>query len=78
METLKAIYARIKAVGRRVQAKAVIAGLWLLYWLGFGPVRALMVLFRSARLHDVPADAPTFWLDVPAADYNLDQLTHQS
>lgn len=78
METLKAIYARIKAVGRRVQARAVIAGLWLLYWLGFGPVRLLMVLFRNDRLRDVPADAPSFWLEVPADDYDLDHLSHQS
>jgi hypothetical protein len=78
METLEAIYARIKAVGRRVQARAVIGGLWILYWLGFGAVRVLVGLFRRDLLQRVSPDAPSFWLEVPRGDYDLDQLSQQS
>jgi len=78
METLKAIYRRIKAVGRRVQARAIIAGLWLLYWLGFGPVKLLMALFRRDLLAAGDPDAPSFWLEVPPADYDPTQLGHMS
>ncbi len=78
METLKAIYGRIKAIGRRVQARAVIVGLWLLYWLGLGPVRLVMALFRRDLLTSVDPDAPTFWLEVSPQDYDPSQLPHQS
>ncbi len=78
METLKRIYARIKAVGRRVQARAVIVGLWLLYWTGFGPVRVLMGIVRRDLLEESDPDAASFWLEVPALDYDPSQLEHQS
>jgi hypothetical protein len=78
METLKAIYARIKAIGRRVQARAVIVGLWSLYWLGFGPVKLLMTLFRRDLLDEGDPQAPSFWLEASPADYDPAQLEHQS
>ncbi len=78
MEKLAAIYRRIKALGRRVQAKAVIAGLWLLYWLGFPTVKLLMMLFRRDLLTAGDPDAPSFWLEVPPSDYDPTQLDHMS
>jgi hypothetical protein len=78
METLRAVYRRIAAVGRRVQARVVLMGLWLLYWLGFGPVRVLVAFFRPELLEDPAEDAPSFWLEVPPQDYDPSTLPHQS
>jgi hypothetical protein len=78
MERLKAIFERIKAVGRRVQARAVIAGLWLLYRLGFGPVKLLMAVFRPELLEEGDPDAPSFWIEASPEDYDPAQLEFQS
>ncbi|MFH1470013.1 MAG: hypothetical protein ABIO70_36850 [Pseudomonadota bacterium] len=77
MNLLRRIWRRLKAIGRRVQAAAVVAGLWWIYWLGLGATRLLVRLVRPALLAD-PAPEGSFWQPVPADDDASSQLHHQS
>jgi hypothetical protein len=76
MNLLRRIWNRLKAVGRRVQAAAIVFGLWWLYWLGLGATRLLVRLVRPALLDD-PAPPGSFWQPIPAEDGAV-HLHHQS
>lgn len=72
MAFLKARFARLKAVGRRIQARALSAGLWLLYVVGFGATWPLVRMFRPRMLTCDP-EAPPRW--EPADTYAWDEST---
>ncbi len=78
LDRIKAIYARIKAVGRRVQAKAVVAGLAVLYMGAFGWAKLHLLLFRRKLLAPPPDDAESYWLPSSIGTYPLDKTTRQS
>jgi hypothetical protein len=77
MNLLRRIWNRLKAAGRRVQAAAVVVGLWWLYWFGLGATRLLVRLVRPALLTD-PAPDGSFWQPIPAGDAAYTQLDRQS
>lgn len=77
MNLLRRIWHRLKAIGRRVQAAAIVTGLWWIYWLGLGATRLLVHLVRPALLAD-PAPAGSFWQPIPADTASAGQLHHQS
>ena len=78
LDRIKAIYARIKAVGRRVQARAVVAGLAVLYLTGMGVAKLHLLVFRRSLLRPPPADADSFWLPSSVGSYPLDKSLRQS
>ncbi len=65
---IKAVYARIKAIGRRVQHRAVRVGLVMIYVVGFGATRLYASVFHRALLH--PPRGESAWR--PAEQYNFD------
>jgi hypothetical protein len=73
---LRRIIDRVKAIGRRVQAAAVVAGLWLLYWLGFGAVRAVVAVFRRDLLAEPSDDA--LWQPLGPAESDPATFVNQS
>ena len=78
LDRIKAIYNRIKAVGRRVQAKAIVAGLAVLYVTSFGLAKLHLLVFRRALLAPPPDDADSYWLPSSIGDYSLDNTHRQS
>jgi len=68
----------VKARGRRVQAAAVVLGLWALYWLGLGPARLLASLFRRDLLSDHQDEDASSWRDIAPGDLELSSFEHQS
>jgi hypothetical protein len=59
---MKNLIARIRRFGRRVQAVALRAALWLVYLVVLGVTRLWAALFHRALLAAAPADAPSYWI----------------
>lgn len=77
MDALRRLWQRLKARGRRVQAAAVVAGLWVMYWVGLGTTRLLATVFRPDLLSGSP-EAPSYWKEAQPADYDPARLPFQS
>lgn len=78
LERFRRIIDRMKAFGRRLQAAAVGAGLWGIYWLGLGAVRLFLMIFQRKLLHGPTTTTGSYWLPVRTSECELATFDHQS
>lgn len=78
MKRIRALYERVRSVGRRVQALAVIVALWLLYTLGFGLTRVFMRLLGRRVQPAEHAQEDTCWQVAEGYGFDEEEWRRQS
>lgn len=76
MDTLRRLLERARAVGRRIQAAALTALLFLLYVFGLGAARLHASLFHRRLLRPAPPSPTSYWL--PATGFGLSEEERRS